>query len=77
MTTPAAIATDATASRPTAIGAPPPRGVGTECDDRPPGTSSIPRLRSSAIVGGSAASHDRAAGQRLPRSRCPPSRSAC
>src|ERR1700733_4431155 len=44
------------AIRPTAIGAPPPRGVGTECDDRAPGTSSTASLRSSAMVSGSAAS---------------------
>ncbi len=37
-----------------AIGAPPPRGVGTECDERLPGTSRTVSLRSSAIVGSSA-----------------------
>jgi hypothetical protein len=52
---PLAAGAKATASStPAAIGAPPPRGVGTECDDRSPGTSMTASRRSAAIVSGSA-----------------------
>jgi hypothetical protein len=48
------ISSSAANTRPTAIGAPPPRGVGTLCDDRSFGTSTAAR-RSSGISTGSAA----------------------
>ncbi len=40
---------------PMAIGAPPPRGVGTVCDDRRPGTSIAAARCSNGMVTGSAA----------------------
>jgi hypothetical protein len=48
------LASSPATSRPSAIGAPPPRGVGTECDDRCPGMSITMSLRNRAIVSGSA-----------------------
>jgi hypothetical protein len=50
-----ALCMSAAATRsPAAIGAPPPRSVGTVCDDLGPGTSMADARRRSAIVGGSA-----------------------
>ena len=42
------------ASSPTAIGRPPPRGVGTLCDERTEGTSTACMRRSNGIVAGTA-----------------------
>jgi len=44
----------AASTSPTAIGAPPPRGVAAVCDERRFGTSIAPARRSSAMVTGSA-----------------------